>query len=211
MDGIFQVRYNTGLTVEDYVSRQAWWDASPPDCPYHRRGGCRLAPHGSYARKTPAGVRVRRFLCPQTRRTVSLLPDGLAAHLPGTLAEVERVVRTVGRAGSVERAADQLRSDPVTLPTAMRWVRLRVRCVQAFLATCITLYPERFGQLEPSLEAFGAAFGSEAVLETLRAVTADRLASLPAPVGFLRRNCAPPAKLSRRQHANGLDPPAAAA
>lgn len=211
MDGIFQVRYNTGLTVEDYISRRAWWDASPPACPYHRAGGCRLAPHGTYARKTPAGVRVRRFLCPKTRRTVSLLPDGLAAHLPGTLADVERVVRTACRAGSVERAADQLRSDPVTLPTAMRWVRLRVRRVRAFLAACITLYPERFGQLEPSLDAFGAACGSEAVLDALRAVAADRLASLPAPAGFLRRNCALAAKPSRRQHANGLDPPPAAA
>ena len=211
MDGIFQVRYNTGLTVEDYVSRRAWWDASPPDCPYHRQGGCRLAPHGTYARKTPEGVRVRRFLCPRTRRTVSLLPDGLAAHLPGTLADVERVVRTADRAGSMEQAADQLRTDTVTLPTALRWVRLRVQRVRAFLATCITLYPDRFGQLEPNLDAFGAALGSEAVLEPLRAVAADRLASLPAPVGFLRRNGALPAKPSRQQHANGLDPPPAAA
>ena len=49
------------------------------------RGGCRLVPHETYARKMPGGVRVRRFLCPKTRRTVSLLPDCLASHLPGTL------------------------------------------------------------------------------------------------------------------------------
>ena len=150
-------------------------------------------------------------LCPQTRRTVSLLPDGLAAHLPGTLADVERVVRTVQRAGSVEQAADQSRTDTVTLPTALRWVRPLVQRVRAFLATCITLYPDRFGQLEPTLDAFGAILGSDAVLEPLRAVAADRLASLPAPVGFLWRNCALPAKPSCRQHANGLDPPPPAA
>ena len=133
VDGIFQVRYNTSLTIEAYVSRRAWWEASPPECPYHRQGGCRLVPHGTYARKTPESVRVRRFLCPQTRRTVSLLPDGLAAQ--SALADVERVVRTVDRAGSMEQAADQLRTDTVTLPTALRWVRLRVHRVRAFLAT----------------------------------------------------------------------------
>lgn len=113
MGGIFQVRYNTGLTVEDYISRRASWDASPPDCPYHRQGGCRLAPHGTYARKTPAGVRVRRFLCPQTRRTVGLLPDGLAAHLPGTLAQQQKVRQKLQRlaegefAERAERAREQ--------------------------------------------------------------------------------------------------------
>ena len=85
VDGAFQVRYHTDLTVEDYVCRKAWWDASPPLCPYHRQGGCRLVPHGSHTRNTPEGVRVRYFLCLKTRWTVSLLPDCLAAYLPGTL------------------------------------------------------------------------------------------------------------------------------
>ena len=44
VDGAIQIRYGTDLTVEDYVTRKAWWDASPPACPYHPRSGCRLVP-----------------------------------------------------------------------------------------------------------------------------------------------------------------------
>ena len=114
VDGAIQIRYGTDLTVEDYVKRKAWWDASPPACPYHPRGGCRLVPHGTYGRKQPDGVRVRRFLCPRSCRTVSLLPDCLAAHLSGTLAEVEEVVREAARAPSLEAAANRLRTDRVS-------------------------------------------------------------------------------------------------
>ena len=212
MDGAIQFRYGTDLTVEVYISGKAWWNASPPDCPYCAQGGCRLEAHGTYGRKTPAGVRVRRFLCPKTRRTVSLLPDCLAARLPGTLAEVERAVREAGQAGSLEQAANRLRTDRVSLPSAMRWVRLRVKRVRAFLTACCTLYPDRFGPLEPSLEAFGSALGSEAVLVRLRAVAEAQLASLPAPAGFRRQwDFAGTAKRSRLPHAHGLDPPPAAA
>jgi hypothetical protein len=58
-----------------------------------------LVPHGTYGRKFPAGVRVRRYLCPQSGQTVSLLPKCLAAHWSGTLAEIEGAVREAGRAG----------------------------------------------------------------------------------------------------------------
>ena len=33
VDGAIQIRYDTDLTVEDYVTRKAWWDASPPAVP----------------------------------------------------------------------------------------------------------------------------------------------------------------------------------
>ena len=41
VDGAIQIRYGTDLTVEDYVTQKAWWDASPPDCPLRwlRSGG----------------------------------------------------------------------------------------------------------------------------------------------------------------------------
>ena len=67
-----------------------------------------LVPHGSYGRKTPAGTRVRRFLCKVSGRTVSMLPDCLAAHLCGKLEEVERVVRAAEQATSRECAANTL-------------------------------------------------------------------------------------------------------
>ena len=56
-----QFLYNIDLTAEDYVKRKASWDASAPACPYHPQGGCELVPHGTYAHKFPAGMRVRRF------------------------------------------------------------------------------------------------------------------------------------------------------
>ena len=212
VDGAIQIRYDTDLTVEDYVTQKAWWDASPPACPYHPQGGCRLAPHGSYGRKQPDGVRVRRFLCRRSGRTVSLLPDCLAAHWSGTLAEVEQVVREAARAASLEEAANRLRTDRVSLASALRWVRRRVQAVQALLTVLRTLYPERFGELEPRLEDFSGALGSQAVLPCLRALAEQRLGALPAPAGFFRRwNRAGLAAPARLQHANGLDPPPAAA
>ena len=63
-------------------------------------------PHGTYARKSPDGVRVRRFRCPQTGRTVSLLPDCLAAHHSGTLAEFERAAYEATRAERAHRKVD---------------------------------------------------------------------------------------------------------
>ena len=212
VDGAIQIRYGTDLTVEDYVKRKAWWDASPPACPYHPRGGCRLVPHGTYGRKQPDGVRVRRFRCPRTGRTVSLLPDCLAAHWPGTLAEVEEVVRAAARAPSLEEAANRLRTDRVSLASAQRWVRRRVQAVRALLTALCTLYPERFGGLEPRLEAFSGALDSRAVLPCLRAIAEERLGALPAPAGFFRPwNGAGLAGPARVPHANGLDPPPTAA
>ena len=50
-----------------------------------RTSACSFARHGTYMRKTPRGTRVARWYCPQSRTTFSLLPDCLAARLPGTL------------------------------------------------------------------------------------------------------------------------------
>lgn len=152
MDGAFQVRYNTDLTVEEYISRKAWRDASAPAYPFHRQGGCQLRPHGSYARKLPEGVRVRRFRCPQSGQTVSLLPDCLAAHLPGTLAEVEQVVRAAGRPGLPRGGWKRLHPSSY-LGTAgrRRWVARRVERVGLCLTLLTTLLPESCGRLEPTL------------------------------------------------------------
>ena len=89
----------TSLTAGEYLTRQEWWKATPPPCPYHEQGGCELRPHGTYARVAPQGLRVRRFLCPGSGRTVSLLPACMAARCTGTLREVEATVRAVEAAG----------------------------------------------------------------------------------------------------------------
>ena len=116
------------------------------------------------------------------------------------------------RAASLEEAADRLRTDRVSLASALRWVRRRVLAVQALLTALCTLYPERFGGLEPRLETFSGALDSQAVLPCLRAIAEPRLGALPAPAGFFRPwNGAGLARPARLPHANGLDPPPAAA
>ena len=47
-----QLRYETGLTGEEYVSAQAWRDARLERCPNHPHGSCSLARHDTHARKT---------------------------------------------------------------------------------------------------------------------------------------------------------------
>ena len=73
-------------------------------------------------------------LRPQSHTTFSLLPDCLAARLPGTLDALEAVAVAAGRAASLAAAANQLRRDAIELPGAMRWVRRRVRLVHNALA-----------------------------------------------------------------------------
>jgi len=80
-----------------------------------------------------------------------------------------------------------------------------VQAVQALLTVLRTLYPERFGDLEPRLEDFSGALDSQAALSGLRAIAEQRLGALPAPAGFFRRwNRAGLAAPARLQHANGL-------
>ena len=109
-----QLRYPSGHTGEGYVRAQAWRYASLERCPNHPHGGCSLARHGTYARKTPRGTRIARWYCPESHTTFSLLPDCLAARLPGTLDEVETVVAAAEQAPSLSAAADALRPTPTT-------------------------------------------------------------------------------------------------
>jgi hypothetical protein len=81
---------------------------------------------------------VARWYCRAAHQAFSLLPDSLAAHLSGTLEDVERVVAAVEAAPSVERAADSLRPD-VELPGAVRWTRRRLAPVRTCLVTIVGL------------------------------------------------------------------------
>lgn len=160
-------------------------------CPFHPDGGCGLERLGTYGRVEPAGVRVPRWWCPVQRQSVSLLPSFLAARLSGTLAEVEDVVRAVEEAGGITAAVDAVRpaeaADAVGLPGALRWIRRRVAAVRAVLLAVITLLPELFVDVEPTLAAMHARLGADYVLERLREVCEPHLAALPAPFGFRAR------------------------
>lgn len=201
-----QLRFETGLTSEEYVNRQGWREASLERCPLHPGGGCGFARHGTYGRARPAGTRIARWYCPQGHRTFSLLPDCLAARLGGSLVAVERVVIAVEQASSLEAAADRLRPE-VELPGAIRWTRHRVRRIHAVLTVLRGLDPVRFGAWPLELGIWRERLGITPVLPALRGIAADYLHHLSAPVGF--RPVYTPGGESQLlfQHPMGPDPP----
>ncbi len=204
-----QLRYKTGLTSEEYVSRQAWREATLDQCPLHARGGCGLARHGTYPRAEPPGTRIARWYCPQGHCTFSLLPDCLAARLPGTLAAVEAVVVAVEEAASLEAAADRLRPE-VELPGAIRWTRRRVQRVHVALTVLRGLEPARFVAWPLHLGGWRDRLGIVPVLPVLREIAADYLHEVPVPLGLR-----PPAGAGGESHCGaqqsmGPDPPGGA-
>lgn len=201
-----QLRFKTGHTSEDYVTRQAWREASLPYCPNHPRGGCSFARHGTYPRKTPAGTQIARWYCPESHTTFSLLPDCLAARLPGTLDELEEVVATAERAPSLEAAANRLRLD-IELPGALRWLRRRIHLVQRCLVVVIGLLPDRLAGCAAQLTAVRERLGHDAVLTLLRALVAEQLSHLPVPLGFYPAVGRRGGAVRSRQQPMGPDPP----
>ena len=206
-----QLRYASGHTGEGYVRAQAWRDASLERCPNHPHGGCSLARHGTYARKTPRGTRIARGYCPESHTTFSLLPDCLAARLPGTLDGVETVVAAAEQAPSLGAAADALRPDAVELPGAMRWVRRRGRLVHHVLSIVIGLLPEHLARCVAEVGAVRTRLQTDTALRVLRTLAAAQLRTLPAPLGFHPHRLNTTNRHRARQHKMGSDPPPAPA
>lgn len=201
-----QLRFNTTLNSREYVGRQAWRDASLERCPLHPNGGCSFARHGTYGRVEPPGTRIPRWYCPEGHRTFSLLADCFASRLPGSLADLERVVVEVERAKSLEAAADGLRTDDISLPGAIRWTRRRVQGVHAVLRFLLALIPEYLCGCPPTVTALRQWLGVEWVLPQVREIATVYLGVLPSPVGFaspwLTANHG-----GQIQHDKGPDPP----
>lgn len=208
---LVQLRFHSGHTSDDYVTRKGWLNASLTACPLHPKGGCGFVRHGTYARMSPSGTLIARWYCRQGHCTFSLLPDHLAARFPGTLTEIEAVVAAVESAASVEVAADALRTDDVTLTTAVRWIRRRLRLVRITLTAVVSLLPDLCLGTAPTIHGFRALFACESVLMTLREVTAPHLAGLSRPLGLRP----PPGQGGGRknpvQQCMGPDPPAGTA
>jgi hypothetical protein len=201
-----QLRFDSGYTSEEYVSAEGWREARLSRCPRHPGGGCGFTRHGTYRRKTPLGALVARWYCRKAHETFSALPDCLAARLPGALLEVETVVRAVEAAPSVEAAADVLRPD-IELPGAVRWTRRRVRAVHRSLSTLRGLLPQTFASCPSTLTAFAERLGVALALPALRAVAADFLHELPAPLGLQPRLGRGGEVARAHQQPMGPDPP----
>ena len=135
-----------------------------------------------------------------------MLPACMAAHLQGSLEEVEQAV---GAAQSEPRPAPEevhpsARIEP---QGAVRWLRRRVLRVAAGLRAASTLLPNRFAGLPPTVEAFRGALGGKPALSRLRKEAAAQLQQMPCPIGFSCRSIAAPAEPGKSQHCSGLDPP----
>jgi hypothetical protein len=208
-----QLRLKSTLTCEEYISHSAWLSANLVSCPVHARGGCRFRSCGTYERRRPAGLRIRRWYCPKAHRTFSLVPDFAASRISSSLHDIEQVAIEVERAReqtgySLVLAARALRPN-IEPEGAVRWVRRRLRWVEAALAVLMGLAPQLLAGCEPTLASVRAALGCGCVLVRAREIAAAQLAHLAAPVGF-----APLAKRMRRRgkrraHKTGPDPPCA--
>jgi len=202
-----QLRFETGLTGEDYVTGEAWREARLLCCPLHPGGGCELESHGTYARKTPRGTLIRRWYCREGHCTFSLLPDHLAARFPGTLAEIERVIEAVESAPSVEAAADVLRPDPISLPSALRWIRRRLRPVRVLLPILIGMFPQRLLSCAPRIAALRERLACTSVLMRMRALARAHLHALSSPLGFRHRSARRVQSARGHQQPMGRAPP----
>ena len=194
-------------TGEEYVSQHAWRNASQSSCPLHPKGGCGFARHGTYELLSPPETRIARWYCPQGQRSYSLLPDCLAARLPGTLAEIEAVVGSVEQDKSLEAACVDLRLE-IELPGVLRWVRRRVQAVHATLHLLKGILPDFFEKCELTLAAFSQRLGVVEVLSALRQIAALYLAFLPSPFGLCPRRPGDGEQGQPHQHPAGPDPPA---
>ena len=202
-----QLRYETGLTGEQYVKAEAWRAARLERCPNHPHGGCSFARHGTYTRKTPRGTQIARWYCRESHTTFSLLPDCLAARFPGELDEVEAVVAHAEQAQSLAAAANALRRDAVELPGAMRWVERRVRLVHHVLTIVIGLLPEPLARCIAEMGAVRTRLKTETALRALRTLVAEQLPVLPAPLGFRPHRLGATNRNQASQHKMGPDPP----
>ena len=201
-----QLRYETGLTGEQYIRAEAWRDARLERCPNHPHGSCSFARHGTYTRKTPRGTHIARWYCRESHTTFSLLPDCLAARLPGELDTLETVVAHAEQAPSLAAAANELRRDAVELPGAMRWVERRVRLVHHVLSIVVGLLPELLARCVTEVGAVRTRLETETALRTLRRLTAAQLPTLPAPLGFRPHRLRTTNRKQARQHKMGPGP-----
>ena len=130
-----------------------------------------------------------RWYCPEAHATISLLPDFFASRMPGTLDEIEQTVARAEELESVERTAEAVRPadapKAVTLPTAVRWVRLRVRLVTMMLVAALGLFPERFAPGLPTVGYVRQKLGTTRALVALRRLAEGHLHALRRPLGLV--------------------------
>ena len=202
-----QLRLPWTGTSDQYVTQKAWQGASLERCPRHPEGGCGFESKGYYPRKEPPGTLVARYYCPPAHETYSLLPDCLAAKVPGTLAEIEEAVVRVEQSASQEEAVGTLRID-TTLPAVLRWLRRRLPLVRAgLLALAAVVAAPGLHERPPTVTGLREALGTTTALQRVRELGAAHLDALPPPLGFGRRPLRRGKARGTFPHDMGTDPP----
>jgi hypothetical protein len=184
-----QLRLESTLTFEQYVTSRGWEEATLEACPLCPPGSCHLHRLGTYMRKIPAVGYVTRYYCPEQHTTFGLLPDCYASRVPGTLDDIEHTAARAEASASVEHTAEELRpgeeGDAVTLSVAVAWVRRRIAWVRALLIVVAGMFPDVFGGVRRgSVRAFREHLGTSRVLVALRGICARHLHALPVPLGL---------------------------
>ena len=203
-----QVRLVTLSTGEVYVTEKQWLRATLIGCPWHPEGGCGFCHHGTYPRKRPRGTLIARWYCPVERRTVSALPDALASHFSGTLADVEAHVRATEQGVSMESVAMNRRLE-IELPGALRYLSRLCKAVHKVLNICRGLHPQLLCTAQPTITSFSVLLEEPNVLMSLRQHVARHLPQLPTPLGFNPSRNTAVARLNSFQQQTGRDPPCA--
>lgn len=203
-----QVRLTTRSTGELYVTEKQWLRATLSCCPWHPKGGCGFCRHGTYPRVRPRGTLIARWYCPTQRRTVSALPDALASHFSGTLADIEAHVLATQLGASLASVAMGRRLE-IELPGALRYLSRVCKAVHKALTLCRGLLPDTMAHLPPTIAGFSTLCGEGGVLTTLRHLMVRHLRQLPTPLGFNPSRNNPTHRTSEFQHQTGRDPPCA--
>lgn len=147
-------------------------------------------------------MRIARYYCPTAHETFSLLPDCLASRFPSDLDDLERVVTHVEAARSIEAAADALRPD-IVLPSAVRWVRRRLRLVRAAVVLMATLLPDLVGHVR--LTSVRTTLATDRALVDVRRHAALHLPAWPRPLGFGPHRTGRNAPVGAAPHGMGPD------
>lgn len=203
-----QVRLATLSTGELYVTEKQWLRATLSCCPWHPEGGCGFCRHGTYPRVRPRGTLIARWYCPVERRTVSALPDALASHFSGTLADIEAHVLATELGLSMESVAMTRRLE-IDLPGALRYLSRLCKTVHKALNICRGLNPQLLCAAQPTITGFSVLLEGSNVLMSLRQHVVRHLPQLPTPLGFNRSRNNPVARLNSFQQQTGHDPPCA--
>ena len=193
-----QLRYDTQLTVNEYISTKAWEKATLSSCPNHPKGGCSLARHGTYTRKCGRGriARIARWYCADSHTTFSLLPDCLAARMPGSLRQLEQIAAAIEQDQEPLEVMRHIRDNAKYVESAaqLRWLARQLSALQRVLVTVCGLLPDVFAGCPPAVLPMRAALDAPWLLSALREHCAEHLQYLPPPLGFfqIRSSTDPP-------------------